>query len=91
MYSDWVLYADGSNCSLRVCTERGGSGANLGSSVLKTGPTAIGSDGLRSCADGPAMRISVDLPPMRRRLWLSGVRAYRHSIKGLWIGMMKGK
>jgi hypothetical protein len=38
IYSDYpMLYTDGPNCSFRVCAEHGGSGADLGNSVLKTG------------------------------------------------------
>jgi hypothetical protein len=33
------------NCSFKVCAECGGSGVDLGNSVLKMGPTTIGTDG----------------------------------------------
>jgi hypothetical protein len=61
-YSDCpVLYADGLNGSLRVCAVRGGSSADLGNSLLKTGPAVAGPDGPRSCVDGLAMSRSVGL------------------------------
>jgi hypothetical protein len=59
-----TLYADGLNGSFRACTVRGDSGADLGNSILKTGPATAGPDGPRSRADGPAMRRSTDLPPI---------------------------
>jgi hypothetical protein len=65
---------DGTNCSFGICVECDGSGAGFDNSVLKTGPTAIGPDGPRSRADGPAVR---------RRLWLSGLCVYQHPVKGL--------
>jgi hypothetical protein len=69
LYSDYpVLQADGPNGSFRVCAVRGGSGAGLGNSFLKIGPTAASPDGLRSCADGPVRHISANLPP----IWVRG-------------------
>jgi hypothetical protein len=65
IYSDCpMLCADGPNYSFRVCVGRGSSGADLGNSVLKTGPTVIGPNGSCSCTDGPAMRSSASLLPM---------------------------
>jgi hypothetical protein len=52
-----ALYADGPNGSFRVHAVRGGLGACLGNSLLKTGPTDPG-------PDGPAVRRSVVLPPI---------------------------
>jgi hypothetical protein len=63
MYSDCsALFADGPNCLFGICTDRGGSSAGLGNSVLKMGPTVVGPDGLRSRGDGPVVRRSADLP-----------------------------
>jgi hypothetical protein len=59
-----LLCANGPNCLFRVCLERGGSGAGLGNSVLKTGPTTVGPDGPRSRVNGPVVRRSVGLPPI---------------------------
>jgi hypothetical protein len=55
-------YADGPNGLSRVCAVCGGSGAGLGNSLLKMGSVAAGLDGPRSCADGPDMRRSANLP-----------------------------
>jgi hypothetical protein len=49
---------------VRVCVEYSGPDMNFSGSVRKTGPTVVGLDGPRSSADGPAMRRSVDLPPI---------------------------
>jgi hypothetical protein len=57
-----AVYADGPNGLFRICAVRGGLGAGLGSSFLKTGPAAAGPDGPHSCADSPVMHRSVDLP-----------------------------
>jgi hypothetical protein len=38
--------------------------ADFGNSVQKTGPAATGSNGSHSSADGLAVRMSVDLPPI---------------------------
>jgi hypothetical protein len=50
---------DGSNCSFKVCVERGDSGADLDTLILKMGPATIG---LRPRADGLTMHRSADLP-----------------------------
>jgi hypothetical protein len=42
----------------------GSSGAGLGNSFLQTGPVAAGPNSLRSCADGPVVRRSANLPPI---------------------------
>jgi hypothetical protein len=60
--------ADGPNGLSRVYAVRGGSGAGLGNSFLKMGPTVAGLDGPRSRADGPDMRRSANLSPM----WVGG-------------------
>jgi hypothetical protein len=63
IYSDCpALYADGLIGSFRVRAVRGGSGAGLGNSFLKTESVVAGPDGSRSRADGPKMRRSTDLP-----------------------------
>jgi hypothetical protein len=59
-----TLCVDDLNCSFRVCVERGGSVADLGNSVLKTGPTVVGSDGPRPRADGLAVCRLTGLPPI---------------------------
>jgi hypothetical protein len=65
LYSDCPApYADGPNGLPRVCAVRGGSGAGLGNSFLKTGPSATDLDGPRSRANGPDMRRSTNLSPM---------------------------
>jgi hypothetical protein len=66
LYSDCLAsYADGPNGLCRVCTVCGGLGAGLGNSLLKMGSAAAGPDSPRSRADGPDMRRSANLSPMR--------------------------
>jgi hypothetical protein len=80
MYSDCLaLCTDGLNCSFKVCAECGGSGVDLGNSVLKMGPTTIGTDGGWS----DRAQTGKFTPDIRRRLWLSLVCVYQHPVKGL--------
>jgi hypothetical protein len=50
--------------SVRVCVEYDGPGTDFGGSVRKMRPAVAGPNGPRSCADGPAVHRSVDLPPI---------------------------
>jgi hypothetical protein len=65
MYSDGpVLCADGPNWSVRVCERCDGFDADFGNLVWKIGSVAAGSNRPHSRADIPAMRRSIDLPPI---------------------------
>jgi hypothetical protein len=57
-----TLCVDDLKWSDRVCARCGGSGTNFGNSVQKMRPAATDLDCLPSCADGPVVRRSVDLP-----------------------------
>jgi hypothetical protein len=78
LYSDCpVLHADGPNGSFRVCAVRGGSGASLGNSFLKTGRFAL------RCGWSGHAQIGEFTADLRKRLWLPRARVYRHPVKGL--------
>jgi hypothetical protein len=63
LYSDCpTLHVDGLNGSFRVCAIRGGSGAGLVNSFLKTGPVAAGPYSPLSCTDGPVMHRLANFP-----------------------------
>ena len=84
MYSDCPsICADGPKGSITVCAKYGGPGADFGNSVQKTGLTVVDSDGPHSGTDG---QINGFTPDLRRRLWLSKVCVYRHSMK--WLGLV---
>jgi hypothetical protein len=68
---------------VKVCAVRGGLGADLGNSILKTGPPAVRPDGQRSRADSPVIRTSEGLP----LICVGGCGCpgcvYQHPVKGL--------
>jgi hypothetical protein len=72
-----VLHADGPNGLFRVCAVRGGSGASLGNSFLKTGRLAL------RCGRSGHAQIDEFTADLRKRLWLPRARVYQHPVKGL--------
>jgi hypothetical protein len=65
LYSSYLApHADGPNESFRVCAIRGGSGAGLGNLFINIGSVIAGPDGPCSCADGPVVRRSANVPPI---------------------------